>query len=330
MATLSESGFPNLANWAKRRDPDGSIANVVNILSKKIPIIDDIPWVEGNLPTGHRITHALSLPSASWRTLNAGVTATKADTEQFDETCGILEDESKVDKDLAKLNGDAMAYRASEDDLKIEALGQQFETAVWYESVSTNPTRIHGLTPRYPGTSGYTASSYTLAGTNAGTNAHSIWLVTWAPRKVYGIYPKGSQAGLVIEDKGEQRVLDSNSYAFWAYVTHLQWKCGIAVEDYRYVVRFQWDPDDADMADGDNGLYLKMQEMLETIYELQPSTRFYMNRTSKKKLNAQLASNTGNFLEYISPQGMSGMRIPTFMGVPIRLTDQLAAETAIS
>jgi hypothetical protein len=328
MSTLSDSGFPNLVNIAKRMDPQGGIAEVTNILSKKLNILDDIPWVEGNLPTGHRITLAANgLPSASWRKLNAGVAATKGDTEQFDETCGMLEDESKMDVAAAELNGNGAAYRASEDKLKLEGFAQQFATALFYESAASNPERIQGLTPRYPATSGYDSSSYTLAGTNAGTNAHSVWLITWEPRKIYGIYPKGSMAGLQRIDKGIQRVLDGSSNAFYAYCTWFSWKCGIAVEDYRYAVRFQFDPDDSNFDDTDRGLYIAMQKMLGTIYENTPQTRFYMDRTSKLKLDAQLMSNDHNVLTYLDS---GGERIPTFMGVPIRVTDSLVAETAIS
>lgn len=335
MATLADSGFPNLANWAKRQKPDGGIAEVVNTLTLLTPLLDDVPWYEGNLPTGHRITQALALPSASWRTLNAGVPATKADTEQFDETVGIMESESKVDVDLAKLNGDAAAFRAVEDDLKKEGIGQQFATAVFYESASTNPERIHGLTPRYPATTGFTSSAYTLSGTVGGVNARSIWLISWETRKVYGIYPKGSQAGLTVEDKGEQRVLDGNSDPFWAFVTKFQWKWGIAVEDYRYIVRFQWDPDDAAFDDADRGMYLAMQSMLNTIFKILPSTRFYMDRITKAKLDAQLMSNDANMLQYIAQHDdmgnlVAGQLIPTFNGVPIRVTDSLVQETAMT
>lgn len=204
---------------------------------------------------------------------------------------------------------------------------QQVATAVFYESAITNPTRIHGLTPRYAATTGYTASSYVMKSITSGVDGQSIWLITWEPRKLYGIYPKGSSAGLKIQDMGEQRVLDSNSAAFRAWCTWFQWKLGIAVEDYRYAVRFQWDPDTAGNADTAKGVYTAMQDMLSTIYEITPNTRFYMNRTSKKKLDTQLASNSANFLEYIEA---GGKRIPAFMGVPIRVTDSLVAETIIS
>jgi hypothetical protein len=326
---MAEGTFVTLAEWAARRAPNGGIAQVANVLAQLNPVLQDIPWVEGNLPTGHRITQAANaLPSASWRRLNQGVAEVTATVEQFDETCGMLETESKIDVDLAKLNGDAAAFRMSEDQLIMEGISQQFATAAFYESVSTNPERIHGLAPRYYSTTAGDASAYTLKGTNAGVNAQSLWLINWAPRKIYGIYPKGSAAGLVVEDKGEQRVLDSSDNPFYAYVTRLQWKCGIAVEDYRFATRFQWDPDDSAFADDDRGMILALQQMIGTIHTLEGSPRFYMSRTSKRKLDAQLASNDVNLLSQWQ-NGQGGKMVQAFSGIPLRICDALVAETAI-
>lgn len=337
MATLVDSSFPNLVNVATRLDPNGQVSEVANVLSKKLALLDDIPWLEGNLPTGHRITQAVNaLPSGGWRKLNAGIAASKGETSQYDETCGILQSESRIDVDVAKLNGNAAAYRASEDKLFIEGLGQQFATALFYESVSTNPERIHGLSPRYPATSGYTSSAYTIRGTNTAQSGGtadnlSVWLINWEPRKVYGIYPKGSQAGLVREDKGEVYVTDPNDSAkqLWAYLTKYQWKCGIAVEDYRYAMRMQWDPSDSTNYGATTKNFIAdMQKMLNLIYEVGPNARFYMNRTSKNRLDTELAiSAQANLLEYVEA---GGMRIPAFMGVPIRVTDALVAESYIA
>lgn len=327
MATLADSGFPNLVNLAKRLKPDQSIAEVVNVLDRIMPEIDDIPWVESNLLTGHLITQAANgLPSGTWRTLNSGVAATKGDTEQYTETCGMLEDESLVDVGQP---GDVAAFRMSEDKLKVEGLSQQLATAAFYESATSNPQRVHGLTARYPATSGYVSSPYVLKpGTNAGTNCRSIWLVSWEPRKIFGLYPKGTMAGLQRQDRGMQRILDSQGRAFYAFATWFSWKCGFAVEDYRYAVRLQWDPDDTTtFGSTAKGLYLGMQQMLNTIHRVLPSTRFYMDRVSKNLLDSQLAANSANFLEYVDA---GGQRIPTFLGVPIRVTDSLTEETAIS
>lgn len=330
MATLTDTGYPTLKNVVSRLRPDGGIeTDIAEMLSKNNPQLDDIPWIEGNMPTGHRITSRTGLPSPTWRMLNQGVDPSRSDTAQFDETCGMLEAYSNVDIDLAKLNGNEAAFRRSEDMAQIEAISQEAARAIFYESVLTSPEKIHGLSARYAGTSGYTASAYVKKpGTTAGTNAQSIWLINWQPGKLYGIYPKGSVAGLKTEDLGKQRVTDSNSKQYLAYVSHYQWKLGIAVQDYRYAVRLQWDPDDStNYPDGGKNLYLDLQDMLSLIQAPGPGMRFYMSRTSKMKLDRQLASNAANFLEYLdSGRG----RIPSFMGTPIRITDALVGETAIS
>lgn len=330
MTAITDTGFPTLAHLAALMGPDQRIvARVANLLSKKYPILDRIPWFEGNLPTGHLVTQAAnSLPTGTWRSYNAGVVATNPETQQFIEACGLLEDWSKIDVALAAVGGDPAAYRMRRDDLKVEGLGQQLATALLYESATTNPQRIHGLTPRYPGTSGYTASSYTLAGTNAGVNAQSVWLMTMRDGKLYGIYPHGSQMGLVKKDLGEQVVTDSSGASFLAYMTQIVWNCGFVVEDYRHAVRSQWDPDDASMADEDLGLVLMMQNASETIFEKDQNTFWLMSRTSKKKLRAQLAANDKNLLSQVVLPGRGP--VDHFDGMPILVDDSCVAETAIS
>jgi hypothetical protein len=331
MSTVTDPGYPTLLNVVKRMKPDGSVETMLaNTLTKKLPMLQDIPWVEGNLPTGHRISAVNALPSPTWRKLNQGLAATKAATVQYDESCGMLEAYAKVDKDLANLNGNAAAYRESENRQFLEAFNQEASRAIFYESITSHPERIHGLSARYAATSGYTASSYVLKpGTVGGSNAHSVWLICWDQDKVFGIYPKASVAGLVHEDLGQQLVLDASSNQFLAYVSRFQWKFGIAVKDYRYACRMQWDPDDTAGGFGPTGtqLYVSMSDMLTTVFELTPNAAFYMDRTSYKLLNDQVLSNEGRPLQTL---GDGAVRLPGFMGIPIRFTDTLTAETAIS
>ncbi len=326
MATITDLGFPTLANVLARMAPDGSIRPMVELLAKKLDFLDDIPWQECNLETGHQISTRTGLPSAQWRSINQGVSVTKTDAAQFIESTGIIEDRAEVDVDMP---GDISQLRLNEEAGKVEMITQEFARALFYESTLDNADRIHGLTARYGGTSGFTASSYVLKpGTNSGTNCRSIWLLNWEMGKVYGIYPKRSSAGLIRKDLGEIDCLDGSSKKFRGYATKLQWKCGVAVEDYRANCRMQWDPDDTtNFADTTKGMYLAMQQMLGTVFNLGAQARFYMDRTSYNKLVAQLAANSVNFLEYVA---MGGKRVPSFLGVPIRITDALVAETAIS
>ena len=87
-----------LAEWAKRTDPDGKIPVIANLLNETNPILTDATFVQGNLPTGHRVTVSTGLPTAYWRALNAGIPSSKATTAQVDEGCGILEARSEIDR----------------------------------------------------------------------------------------------------------------------------------------------------------------------------------------------------------------------------------------
>jgi hypothetical protein len=332
MATYTDPGYPTLQNILNRMRPDGSIeTDMIDLMSKKMPLLEDMPWKEANGMTGHLITSVNSLPTPQWKELNKGIDATKGNSVQFTEACGMLEDRSDVDVKVAELNGNAAAFRASEDKIKLESFAQTLETAVLYENAMTNAARIHGLSSRYVATTGYTASSYVLKpGTNSGSNCRSIWLINWNEDKCFGIYPKASMGGLKREDMGKRYVRDQNSKDLLVYTTQFNWDVGLAVADYRYSCRFQWDPDDSagGFADSGKGLYLGLQDMIGTVYDMdQTKARLYMDRTSAKKLAAQLASNSANFLEYIE---LGKRRVPSFMGVPIRITDSLVAESAIS
>jgi hypothetical protein len=298
------------------------------VLTKQLDILDDIPWVEGNLPTGHRITARTGLPSPEWRRLNQGIDPKKSSTAQFEEVCGMLDATSRVDKNLADLNGNTAAFRFSEDKAMLEGYSQKVATSLFYDSAVTDTASVHGLSARYAATTGYTASSYVLKkGTTTTTGCHSVWLITWAPDRIFGIFPKGTKAGLSQDDMGVILTNDANSKQFRAYCTYYQWQLGWAVQDYRYACRMQWDTDDGTaFADTAKTMYLALQEMLGTVYKVEASSRFYMDRTSFNKLSAQLASNSADYLRWITDS--NGRPLASFLGVPIRITDALVSESA--
>ena len=73
-------------------DPKGAIAKIVEILNETNEVLDDMLFLEGNLPTGHKTTIRSGLPSATWRLLNYGVQPSKSRTVQVTDTVGMLED----------------------------------------------------------------------------------------------------------------------------------------------------------------------------------------------------------------------------------------------
>ena len=112
-----------LVDLVKRQDPDGKIATIAEILNETNEILDDMVWMEGNLPTGHRTTVRTGIPAPTWRKLYGGVQPTKSTTAQVTDNTGMLEAYAEVDKALADLNGNTSEFRLSEDMAHIEGIG---------------------------------------------------------------------------------------------------------------------------------------------------------------------------------------------------------------
>lgn len=237
---MSTNVLPNLVDWARRNDPDGSIAIIAEMLSQCNEVMKDMIWQEGNLPLGHKTTVRVGLPQGVWRAANQGVPSTKSLTAQFTDSIGELVDYSIVDKSIASLNGNVAKFRYSEDMAHVEGLSQQVASALFYSNEATNPTQFTGLSPRYNTVNTATAKNAANvidAGGTANANL-SIWLVGWGDNTTFGIFPKGSQAGLQYEDKGDVvPAYDSNGNRFEAYTSMFQFKLGLCVKDWRYNVR---------------------------------------------------------------------------------------------
>lgn len=332
MAVLT-SGAVTLENWANRLDPNGNTATVVELLAQTNPLLEDMVWVEGNLPTGHRTTLRTGLPTVAYRALNEGVTPSKSTTAQVDEGCAILEAMSEIDVDLAMLNGNSASFRLSEARAFIEAMNQQMAATAFYGNVATNPKSFTGLAPRYNAISGgATAQNIINGGTVTGSDGTSVWLVVWGDQTVHGIFPKGSKAGLVHEDLGVDTVQTATGIAtgrMRAYVDRWQWKCGLAVRDWRYIVRIANIDTSALVAESGVDLVKSMVKAIHRIPSLSMGKPvFYCSRTAREMLDIQALSKASSQLTL---ETFSGKRVTAFQGIPIRTCDQiLETEAQIS
>lgn len=337
MAVLGSDKL-TLLDWARRVDPDGKVAAVAETLNRYNEILDDVTFVEGNLPTGHKVTVRASLPTPTWRLLNQGVVRTKSTTNQITETCGMLEAYSEVDKDLASLNGNTSDFRYTEDLAHIEAMNQEFSSVFINGDTSVDPEKFVGLAPRYYATTGATTSTNVISAGGSGSDNTSMWLVGWAPSTITGIFPKGSKAGLSVEDLGLQTVYDADLKPFQAYRTHFQWKCGIAVRDWRYVVRIcNLDISDletsGDASDTSSNL---LKFMSQAIDKLPPNGTikpvFYCNNRVRAMIRVKLFNKSNTYITLDNWQSpISGMNRPTlaFQGIPIRRIDEITVTEAV-
>jgi hypothetical protein len=333
MTTALTSTYLTLLDYAKREAPGGGIGDIIEVLAASNPIIADANVMEGNLVTGHRSIQRSTQPTGTWRLLNYGVAPEKSTTVQKDDVCGMLEAYSKLDVDVAKLGGNEAAFRASEDDAFIAGLNSSAATAIFYANTGTDPEQMHGLSPRYDSLStGY--SDQTISASGSGSDNTSVWIITWGPKTCTLIYPKGSTAGLTSEDMGKQLVTDSDGKLYTAYVTHFQWKLGLALMDYRYVIRI-CNIDVSDLtADAASGADL-LDKMIDAYYSRptvdlgnMAKTFIYCNKTVAKFLHKQAQNKSNVNLSIDNPAGNPIVR---FLDAPIHVCDNItSAEAAIS
>ena len=336
MATLVTTNL-TLADWAKRTDPNGSVPVVAELLSQTNEILQDAVFKEGNLPTGERVVIRTGLPTVYWRALNQGIPSSKSTTAQVDEACGMLEARSEVDKDLAMLNGNTAQFRLSEDTAFLEAMNQTQASTMFYGNPSTEPKSFLGLAGRYSSLSGGNATNVLSAG-GTGSDNTSVFLVCWGDNTVYCPFPKGSKAGLIHEDLGEQTVFNTDG-RMQAYATRYQWKNGLVVKDWRYVVRIcNIDVGDLigqtgtqEAADSTNIIRMMARAVYRIPNMAMGRCAFYMNRTVHSGLSLAAMDKTSAVLRI--NEGLTQFGQPhswlSFLGVPLRKVDSLLNSEAL-
>jgi hypothetical protein len=318
-----------LADIAKGLDPNGEPARIIELLMQRNEILQDIPWLEGNLPTGHRTSVRTGLPTITARLLNQGTIPGKSSKAQIDEQCALFDAFSEVDVELANIGGNPGGVRLSEARAYMEAMNQKVATTLFYGSALT-PQEFVGLAARYSDTTAGNGDNVIKAG-GSGADNTSIWLCAWDEETLTGIYPKGSTAGLSHEDLGMETSNNAGGVTgalLRVYRDHWMWKCGIALRDWRYVVRIA-NIDLSDLAGGSPADLIDLMEQAEETLPNELGTRvFYMNRRVRRFLRKQYREDvtSGGQLKY---EVVAGKPATMFGTTPVRITDALINTEAL-
>lgn len=328
MATLNDTVL-SLSDWAKRQGPDGGMLETIEMLAQINDITMDMPFREGNMPTGHMYNTRIGLPNVYWRLINQGVPSSKSRNAQATDVCGMLEARSQLDKRLAELNGETQKLRRDEAIPFFEAMGQEMAGTMFYGNQSLAPEEFTGLAPRYSAISGATNASHVITGGGSGSDNSSIWLLGFGELGLHGIFPKGSRAGVNHEDLGLQDAFDSNNNRFRAWMDHWEWKAGICLPDWRHCVRI-CNIDISNLVANSSPADLPTL-MIKATHRLPRTNKlkyyWYMNRTTLEMLDIQLRTNvtSGGQLKY---EVVDGLPVTTFRGIAVRICDQLTETEA--
>lgn len=320
---LLSVGNPTLIDVAARLDPNSNIDKIVELLAATNEVLQDMTFMEGNLPTGHKTTVRTGLPGVTWRKLYGGVQPSKSTTTQVTDSAGMLEAYAEVDKALADLNGNAAAFRLSEDRAFIEAMSQEMAQTLFYGNEGTEPEAFTGFAPRFNVLSAQNGDNI-IDATGTGSDNTSIWLVVWGPNTCHGIYPKGSQGGMQMRDLGEVTVenVDGNQGRAQMYRSHYRWDCGLTVRDWRYVVRIcNVDVSDLNTVANTSNLITWMIQAAERIPTFGMGRAcFYVNRNIREKLRLGILNRISSNLTF---ETVEGKRVMMFDDIPVKRTDAL-------
>lgn len=326
MATLNAYSQLTLLELAKRTDPQGDSAQIVEVLEKENEILLDAVWLEANDVWSHKTTRRISNPSGSWRQLNAGVAAEASRTQEVTEGVGMLESYAENDKALVDSAPNPDSFRNSENVSFIEGMSQTLASTVIYGNAVTDSNKFDGFATRM----GTLDAAHNVIGQGGtGSDTTSIFIVNWGTNRVHMIYPKGHKSvGVEHRDLGEDTKTDSNGNMWQIYRDWFGVKCGLVVRDDRCIARL------ANIESAGTTNIFDEDNLIKLLNRMPGSGRgasLYVNDTIQSQMEIKLKDKTNVNYSPGRGEGLAGEPIVRFRGCPVRKVDAiLITETAIS
>lgn len=339
---MATGSWPTIIDVASRIDGNGNIMPVAEMLSQHNDYASDMPIVEANEMAGHNFSFRSSIPAGTWRSYNQGTPYGKSTTAKARVGLGMLRGVSQVDMDLANHSGDAAKFRQSEDVAFLEGMSQTIAQTMFYGNSTANPEQFMGLSPFYNTLNTATAqnAAAVINGGGAASANTSMWLIGWGNNSIFGVYPRGSKAGLFMDDQGSVvPAYDSAGNPYRAWTTWFGQDIGLVPMDWRYAVRIaNLDTTNAGLA---GPTPPDLFALMANAIMLPPSTSqqlsgivgtdapwddgakkfvWYANRTILYWLTVQSIRGRNVLLD---PDESAGRPWTTWRGIPIKCVDQL-------
>ena len=228
-------------------DSRGNLLPVVDVIANTNEFMDYFPWVEANEGMQNKSAHLTSRPTPTVGRVNKGTGFGKAVQKVVADNVARIELNSRADERLFSLGMTDMAkWRFTQDTPIMKAFGDAVVDMVLYGDEKADSGEFNGVMPRYDAlpTDPFDQEDpayNVLDGGGVGSDNTSIIVARMSANDggLCGLYPRGSMAGLQVEDLGRQFLEDENNAGTYLnyYVTHFAWNIGIKIEDPRNVVR---------------------------------------------------------------------------------------------
>lgn len=234
-------GVGNLAELQEFYRSQKIDTTTIELMNQTNDILSDVPWREANSTKGHETRVRTGLPDVYFRRLYRGTPLSRSQYSRVVEGIGMLESRMELDRLEKDLYGATFgSYRMSEAKAHMEALRQKVAELFFYGNHAENADEFDGFATRYNDLGNpHVINAEETEGTESSEseNYTSMYLVAWGPDSVHGIFPKESFGGLKHSDLGQYTTTDSDGNRFEVFADLFSWNCGLAVRDWRSVVR---------------------------------------------------------------------------------------------
>lgn len=319
MATIPLNSYHTLVELAKRTDPQGNTAELINILAEKNPMLEEAYYEEANDLNSHEFTQIIAEPAPGFGRINKDIPFSAGTTRQVVEPICTIADAFKIDNWLLAKAKNPSEYLANEAKIHIQSIGKKAHAALLYGNRGTDPDSINGIMTRLNTLS----MDNVYDGGGSGSDTASIVAVRWGRDGTYLAYPR--EFSKFIQEEGPKDVWlgDANGGKGYQIMT---WaiSLGLCIANPKSVARIAnietsgssniFDPDTLvaalDGLDGTDGAVIYVPKAIYTQMNIN-----LMNKTNTAYTMAE---------EW-------GRPVLHFMGVPVKVCEQmLATETAIS
>ncbi|MDA3834408.1 MAG: hypothetical protein PF495_13570 [Spirochaetales bacterium] len=324
MSTLTS--LYSLVEQAKRIDPSGNQAQIIEVLNRNVGnILAEAPSLPSNDIWTHKTTRRGTLPAGSRRKLNQRISQSVSRTTEIMDVIEMIEDYSDVDIALANSMPSPAMFRAGEVDAFIEGLGQTVVSDIFYADSNVDPDSMHGLATRMNTLDG----RFVIGAGGAGGDTTSIYVVTWGQNTAHLLYPKNMQQNLGVQHTDKGQVTSENSDGLIeVYRDHYVIRCGLSVRHPRAIGRLaNIEASGATNIFDEDDLIALVNNM-----NIGAGTRIYVNDTIATQMQIRLKDKNNVNYSSEAGDGLSGMPLVRFQGIPIRKLDReilLNTETAV-
>jgi hypothetical protein len=244
------------------------------------------------------------LPTVGFRSANEGYNGSKGVYENRLYETYIFNPRWECDKAVADSHEDgAQAFIAVEAAGILEASMQTLASQFYY-GTSNDAKGYPGLIAAYDST-----NMVVDAGGTTATTGSSVWAVKFGPQDVAWLY--GNNGSLSMSEVQEQRILDSGSKPYTAYVQEMLARPGLQVGNVRNLGRIK-------KLTADSGKGLTDARLASLLSKFQAGIRpdcFLMSRRSLEQLRSSRTAT--------NPTGAPAPIPAEAFGVPIYVTDAI-------